>query len=171
MTRRVLWFVLCIAMLAVSPAGADVGSFDGLTITPMGVPGTLDVDVEMVATTSGAYSQDSSDYVYMFVLMYYPYPYDPFGTFYSDTDFTVYRTGNSNAFEQTFSFTLNTPGTWGVYGFVYAYNTYYNYSTSRSTYTVFQTLERSRIPTATLPGIALLGVLLAGIGIYILRRA
>ena len=167
--RRASWAALCIMAMLVSTAAADVGSLN-LSVTPVTVPGSLDVDLDLTATTTGALSQASSDYVYMFGLLYYPFPYSPAGTFLSEYDSTVYRTGTSNVFDRTFSFTLPFGGTWGTYGFVYGL-TYRGASTSTSVYGVVNVLEAGPVPTMTLPGIALLGALLAGIGVLILRRA
>lgn len=168
--RRASWAAICILALIAGTAGADVGSLS-LSLTALPTPGTLDVDLNLNATTTGAYSQDSSDYVFMFGSMYYPYPWPGTGSYVSDSDSTVYRTGTTNVFERTFSFTLPHGGTWGTYGFVYGYNTYYNYSTSDSQYGTVTLQRVSAVTTVGLPGLLILGLVLAATGAFILRRA
>jgi hypothetical protein len=170
MSRRYLWQALCVAVLVCSPAVADVGSLS-LTLTPLQTPGTLDIDLTLTATTTGASAPATSDAVLMFGSFYYPTPYGSQTTLVSSQDSTVYRTGVTNVFENTFSFTLPNPGHWGYYGFVYgvtqdSYSTYeYQYGTMDIAALAIE------VPTATLPGMLLFGALLAGIGVFLLFRS
>ena len=171
MSRRSLWLALCVAVLLCGPAAADVGSLS-LTVTPLQMPGTMNVDLTLVATTTGAATPATSDAVLMFGSMYYPTPYGSQTTLVSSQNSTVYRTGVTNVFENTFSFTLPNPGQWGYYGFVYG-----NTAAGASTYdylygtTSIAAAAATAIPTATLPGMFLFGALLAGIGVFLLFRS
>ena len=171
MSRRSIWLAMCVASLLCSPAIADVGSLS-LSLTPLQTPGTLDVDLTLTATTTGASAAATSDAVLMFGSMYYPTPYGSQTTLVSSQDTTVYRTGVTNVFENTFSFTLPNPGQWGYYGFVYGNN-----AAGASTYdylygtTSIAAAAVTSIPTATLPGLLLFGALLAGIGFFLLFRS
>ena len=117
MSRRSLWLALCMAVLMCSPVVADVGSLS-LTVTPLQTPGTLDVDLTLVATTTGAATPATSDTVYLFASWYYPTPWasNTTNTYYGTN---VSRTGVTNVFQNTFSFTLPISGHWGHYGWVY----------------------------------------------------
>ena len=170
MPRRPLWLVLFVAVLLSNSAAADVGDLS-LALTPVQTPGTLDVDLTLTATTTGASTPASSDNVYMLASMYYPTPYGSHTTYVSSQSGTVYRTGTTNVFENTFSFTLPNPGHWGYYGWVYGV-TQNSYSTSSYGYgTMDIALAGVNVPTATLPGMLLFGALLAGIGVFLLFRS
>ena len=170
MSRRPLWLALCVVSLICSPAVADVGSVS-LTVTPLQTPGTLDVDLMVAATTTGAATPATGDAVYMFGSMYYPTPW-PSRTFSTYSGASVSRTGVTNVFEHTFSFTLPNEGHWGYYGWVYGF-TAAGGTTSDYLYgtTDISVQQAAPIPTATLPGMLFLGVLLAGIGVFLLRRS
>ena len=164
MMRRSGVFLIGLAVVFASPAFADVG-VPTLTITPSTTPAReilLDFDV----TTTGATAPTTTDSMYMFASVYYPFPYTIATTTLTDTTYAP-RTGTSALFEHTFSFTVASAGLWGVYGFA-ASTPYASPSTSQYE-TVFMA-EGFPVPTISFPGIALLGALLAGIGIFILRR-
>ena len=103
--------------------------------------------------------------------MYYPTPYLSQTTLVADST-NILRTGVTNVFENTFSFTLPNPGHWGYYSFVYGI-TQNSYSTSSYLYDTMDVAlaGATAIPTATLPGMLVFGALLAGIGVFLLFRS
>ncbi len=164
MNQRTIWLVLCVAALAAAPAVADVGNLS-LSVTPVNTPGSLQVDLDLDATTTGASTPAATDSVFMLASMYYPTPYSAATTYGYDYGY-VTRTGTTNHFQQTVSFTVPHPGHYGYFGVVEytERNTDYQYGTLDVT-------ESSPIPAVGLPGLLILGVILAGTGAFILRRA
>lgn len=166
MFRRSVTPAFCAILLIAGVAAADVGTIQSFSATPLPPAIGPDIDLLVTATTSGASTPVPSDSMYIFASMYYPTPYLAHTTsvFYGTN---ALRTGTSNVFDHTFSFTLPRGGQWGYYAFVFNYA----YSTTSYLYGSIVLGEFAPIPTMTLPGLAILGALLAGIGIFILRRA
>jgi hypothetical protein len=167
MTRRICLAVLCIAVLSTATAMADIGSVF-LTLTPITVPGSLDVDLQVDVSTTGAASPIASDPLVMVAAIYYPTPWGSRTTTDGYTT-TVLRVGTSNLFSHTFQLTAPFAGEWGTYAFAFGFGAAgtYNYD---YTFGGVVLLNEQGIPTVTPLGIAILGALMAGIGIVILRR-
>jgi hypothetical protein len=169
MSRRPLVLVLCVAGLLCNSAVADVG-VPSVSVTPAQIGTSLNFNLDVTATTTGATSPNSADSIYMFGSMYFPIPYGSHTTNTVGTS-VVSRTGTSNVFSHTFSFTLPNEGTWGYYGFAYGYTTGGSFATSYDLGTVDVTAFAAvNVPTTTLPGMLLFGAFLAGIGVFLLFR-
>ena len=158
--------VFLVIGLLVTPVHAQqrrVSQFDSISVTPtvhQGPP--LSVDIAVVAHTSGQWLTSASDRVWLGASVW--------------TDSLYWATGYGTSvgrsaaqtFSNTFSFVLPHDGIYSYFGWA-SYsspsNSYYTYSSG-----TFNTASRAGIPAATPWGLALLGLLLAGAGITLLRR-
>ncbi len=152
--------IACVASLGT----ADVGNVSLTSVTTAEQGTWQNVDLTAVATTNGASTPVSSDAIWMYAAM--RFPTTGFTTYVWDSALP-FRTGTTNVFDHTFSLTLPNPGLWTVYAWVS-----YGWPTTTTNYDTVVTAHTSSgmIPTLSLPALAVLGALLAGIGVFIIRR-
>jgi hypothetical protein len=167
MFRRICLAVLCIVVLSTTTAMADIGPVNiSLTVVPY--PGTRDIDLQVTATTTGTAVITSGEPMLMVGSIYYPTPWSVRTTSVGYTA-TAFRQGLTNVFSYTFQLTAPFSADWGTYAFAYGFGAagtyHYDY-----TYGGAFPLNDQGIPTMTPLGIAILGALMAGLGIVILRR-
>ncbi len=152
-----------------TPAAAQqrlVYDFTSFSVRPVvtdnGPPVLVDFQCTAWTSFSSYYPSANGDQVMMYASIY-----NTSTSVYSSA--TVLRTATGN-FMHTFSFTLPADG-------VYAYwaQAYYNWMGSITYNTTasgtFNTVSRAGIPAAGSVGLGLLGILLAGAGVFLLRRA
>ena len=159
--------VFLILGLLVTPAQAQqrwVSDFDSFSVTPTVQQGPpLSVDIAVVAHTSGYWWTSTTERVWLGATVWTSV--SPWVTY----DSTQVGRSATQTFSNTFSFVLPQDGVYNYAGWA---TYWYSSTTLYSTYFIgaFNTLSRAGIPAATPWGLALLGLLLAGAGVTLLRR-
>ena len=164
----ILGAVVLLLGLLVTPAHAQqrwVSPFDSISVTPTVYPGSPpSVDIAVVAHTSGFWSTSTSERVWLGASVW--------TNAFSSYDSTQVGRSGAQTFSNTFSFALPQDGVYNYNGWAWyqwvsgsVSGTYYTYSSG-----AFNTLSRAGIPATTPWGLALLGLLLAGAGVILLRR-
>ncbi len=162
--------VLALGLL-VTPAHAQqrwVSPFDSISVTPTVYPGSPpSVDIAVVAHTSGYWSTSTTERVWLGATVWNS------SLSWGTSGSTQVGRSGTQTFSNTFSFALPQDGLYNYAGWAWyqwvsgsVSGTYYTYSSG-----AFNTVSRAGIPAATPWGLALLGLLLAGAGVTLLRRA
>lgn len=188
---RKVGLVAMVGILLAAPAAfADFGTWNTYSVTPVNTLGSLDVDLVFTAGTAGdALTPAVDDTFYFLGQLYYPYPYPATTTSVISSAYVPRGNPANTSWTHTFAFTapLETPtGVWGWWGFLgnltpssnYVYSLTTTAGTLPVTYNPNQPTPTpppggyggNPIPTLSMPALLLLGGILMGVGVLLLRR-